>query len=396
MNGQMTIRVAYPMRIDAFTQPGGDLQQIQSYISAGKNIDPSRGRSFSGDILTAPDADLSSYDVIHLTNLDRPVEAFHFFQRAKPTGKPIVFSTIHHSRSEVTRFEREGRGGFAATFTSKLGPVPMDVLRCVLRMMRHRPLLAPTWRTLHRGIQNAQTDMLHGVDKVLTLAEKEREDLIEDFGFIPGERFRCVRNGFEGATYAWSQGTRPVREISICVVGRIEARKNQLNILRALERLGVSAVFIGRQNPNHRAYCAAFRSAVERSKSRYIGPCSHDETIGYLRRSRVHVSASWFEVSSLADLEAFISGCTVISSICGGTDELLGNQALYVDPGDVTQIEQAVRVALSRDPELDPQNASVPIAHLPTWDDVGVLLSGVYAELLSSRGRSVVSTAADM
>jgi glycosyltransferase involved in cell wall biosynthesis len=67
----------------------------------------------------------------------------------------------------------------------------------------------------------------------------------------------------------------------------------------------------------------------------------------------VHVSASWFEVAPLVDLEAAASGCAVVASRAGYTHEYLGDAALYVDPTDgIDQLRTTILQALKSAPEM--------------------------------------------
>jgi hypothetical protein len=68
------------MRVDALDKPGGDLQQIRSYIRAGMRIDEPGVAPFAGEVITDLGADFGGYDVVHLTNLDRPVDTFAFMR----------------------------------------------------------------------------------------------------------------------------------------------------------------------------------------------------------------------------------------------------------------------------------------------------------------------------
>jgi len=172
----------------------------------------------------------------------------------------------------------------------------------------------------------------------------------------------------------------------VCMVGRIEARKNQVAVLRVLNRMGISGVFVGGENPKHRRYCQRFRDMIAESKSRHMGQLSHTETLGVMRRARLHISASWFEVSSMVDLEAHSAGCGVVSSKCGGTRELLGDTAEYVDPGSEESIQYGIermfdRVTSEECEGLRPE-AQLPV--LRTWSEVGDELAKLYRDAVDA------------
>lgn len=379
------MKIAYPMRIDAFKQPGGDLYQIQAYIDAGQRIERSTAVPFAGKVIVDFKEDFTEYDIVHLTNIDRPVDAFAYYLSAKRAGKPIVLSTIHHSYQEVNRYEREGRGGVVGLVSGNLRFPQLELLRSMIRCAESPQLIKPTWTVMRRGVYEIQRALLSNANLIQILSKKERIDIAKDFGELESNHFVCIRNGCESSPPGTAAKNEGHRDLEVCVVGRIEARKNQIKILEALEQLGLSGVFIGKENLNHRQYCREFKSRIARSSSKYLAGLSHAETLRYMRRSRVHVSASWFEVSSLVDLEAYGEGCAIVSSQCGGTHELLGENAQYVDPGDSQDIERGILAAMGR------TERAHGVMLGKDWGEVGIQLSELYCHLLGRRPNKTLS-----
>ena len=371
------MKIAYPMRVDAVSKPGGDLLQIKHYIASGGSDTIAEDLRFEGTVLTDPRADLSEFDLIHLTNLDRPVELHHFFRAAERLRLPTVLSSIHHSYVEISDYEKRGRGGLVGKISGSLSFQGMEGLRSSVRSLRHPALVKITFENLRSGIRHGQCQVLEGVNQVLVLTDKERTDILQDFHPVNVRRFSTLRNGCE-LTKPAQQGSCP-RDIPVCVVGRIEARKNQIAILKALEALDLKGVFVGNENPNHRAYCDLFKSRIKRSRSSFLGGKSQSEVRDLMLRSAVHVSASWFEVSSLVDLEAYVAGCQIVSSSCGGTREVLEDQANYIDPGSQTSIISGISKALDR-AERPP--TATPIK-MKNWDEITSSLSRIYKSILA-------------
>jgi glycosyltransferase involved in cell wall biosynthesis len=376
------LRVAFPMRVDVFDKPGGDLSQIQQYIRTGATAPPEA--AFHGEIVHNIESDLRGFDVIHLTNIDRPVETSHFLRTAKANGTPTVFSSIHHSYREIARFERSGRGGVVGALLGKLNFQQLEQLRAIVRCRRYRTLLGPTASVLRQGIGQSQTSILEGVDRVLVLTEKERRDIQMDFPYAKAVNFVHLKNGFE-PNPAFEPATGQPREVDVCVVARVEARKNQIMILEALESLGLSGIFVGHENPNHPGFCKRFREAIAGSRSTYAGGMTPAETGRIMRQSKVHVSASWFEVSSLVDIESYFAGCRVVSSICGGTNELLGDLAHYVDPGSPESLRNGIAQAMKQYAEQGVRVVPLGEGVIPSWGRVAEYLSKIYSDVLTSR-----------
>src|ERR1700722_10838093 len=154
------MRVAYPMRIDAIDKPGGDLLQVRKYIEAGTRFTADGSPQFEGTILTGLREDLSRFDLIHLTNIDRPVETYQSFLAAKAAGKPIVLSPIHHSYREIERYERIGRSGLVGQVSGLIGFRSLEYLRSCVRSRRYSQLLLPTVKLVSQGMRRAQRDIL--------------------------------------------------------------------------------------------------------------------------------------------------------------------------------------------------------------------------------------------
>jgi glycosyltransferase involved in cell wall biosynthesis len=374
------MRIAYPMRVDVLDKPGGDLIQVQKYIAGGRGTFNGGNQRFFGQILTDPEQSLNDFDIVHITNLDRPVDTYAAYRAAKAARKKIVFSTIHHSYKEIEKYHLLGVGGLRGFLTGTLGFRIFDIAGTIARSQRYPGLRSMLVRSLRRGIAQTQTEMLTGVDRLLVLTMKERMDIERDCPGSAGLHYEVLPNGMaEMSDYATS-ATSAERDIDICVVGRIEGRKNQVRVLEALEMLGLSGAFIGAENPYHERYCAAFKECIASSRSKYLGSLTHSETMQIMQRSRVHVSASWFEVLSLVDIEAFFLGCRIVSSRCGGTQEVLGKQCEYVDPASIDSVCSAIRIQLERSHEAELAQ-EIPLK-LMSWQEVTERLADVYQEVL--------------
>jgi len=380
------MRIAYPMRVDAIDKPGGDLVQVLRYIDAGKKAGKDGYPLFEGTLITDLRADLSSFDLIHLTNIDRPVDTYRSFLCAKATRKPILLSPIHHSYTEIERYESVGRSGIVGSISGLFGFRTLEYLRSLARCRRYSQLVFPTLNMMLGDIRESQRLVLAGSDRILVLTEKEKGDLTRDIGEIPEGKCICIRNGLEATTSG--SDSAPSRDIDACIVGRIEARKNQITVLGVLKRLGISGIFVGTENPYHRSYCRQFKKMLIGSGSRYLGGLSHEETLRLMKRARVHISASWFEVLSLVDLEAYCAGCGIVASESGGTREILGDRAEYIYPDSEESIHKGISRMLERVSRTKSRSTEEKRAELiaETWDQIGNRLASIYRECVGNSG----------
>lgn len=333
------MKIAFVMRSDALEKSGGDVIQIKKYIEWGKRL-----KLYDGYLISDIFSDLSEYDVIHLTNIDRPVEALWFFKKAMRLKKKVYISTIHHSYSEIEMYESIGRDGMLKFISSSLRFFHLELLRSIFRVLSKPSLLLPTILAIFYGVHKAQKKILLKSRRIFVLSEKEIKDIVKDFDWkYDTKKFEIIRNGVDIEV---NNSGFFARDVDLCVVGRIEARKNQLGVLKVANELGIKAVFVGALNKNHSKYCERFVKELRQGGSEYLGILPINDVYALLRRSKVHVSASWFEVASLVDIEAYLSGCAVVSSICGSTNEVLGESAWYVNPCSHNSIKEAVINAL--------------------------------------------------
>lgn len=375
------IRVAYPMRVDAFDKPGGDVELIRTYIRFCETVASRQGIAFEGEILAKLHPDLNDFDVVHLTNIDRPFDLYAQYVSARAAGKPVVITPIHHSYREIENYEQHGRGGFAGLFFGVLGFNRLETLRTLIKARRYPELRQSFWPTLRKGIRNAQAEVLYGAAYIFVAADKEANDIAADIGALPTDRIVIIRNGFQ------MPDTQPnplnERDIEIAVIARLEARKNQLEILEAIESLGMKAVFVGHPNPNHKGYVKKLRKLIARSASEYIPGVPPQEVAGFLSRAQVHVAASWFEVSSLVDIDAYVLGCRVVASACGGTHELLGDDAYYVEPGRINDIREKISQAVASARNGTVNRVEELHRRIETWDQIAYRLIAYYAQCIT-------------
>jgi len=374
------IRVAYPMRVDALDKSGGDVLLMRDYIRCCGDAAASRGITFEGSILTELNPDLSGFDVVHLTNVDRPFDLYPQFEAARMAGKPTVLTPLHHSYAEIVRYERHGRGGLVGLISGLIGFNFLEPLRILVKSKRYPELRSAIPKIVWKGIRTVQSRVLREVDVVLVAADKELADIEREICALPRDRVVSMRNGFEMPKIKGLMMAEE-REFDISVIGRIESRKNQIAILAALESLGLSGIFVGYENPNHGRYCDGFKKMIAKSKSRYLGGVPFSEVNGILAKSRVHVAASWFEVSSRLDIEAYVLGCRVVASACGGTSELLGDDAYYVDPASRESIAQKISAALKSSRAREVNSIDLSNGALETWSRIGERLLDTYQDL---------------
>ncbi|OGC47170.1 hypothetical protein A2886_00805 [candidate division WWE3 bacterium RIFCSPHIGHO2_01_FULL_42_13] len=366
-------------RVDLFDIGGGDLIQMEATAAELRKL------GVEVDISTDLNADLSNYDVIHVFHMDWTAETYSHAKRARDGRKPLVLSPIHHSVKEVKRFDDEYGLGWRK-ITSFLFPDQhqRDTMKNIYRSLSDHRKLKPTLQSIFMGLKNMHTKTLSMANVVLVQTEAEARDLKETYGVEI--KWVKVSNGV-GEQFTREQefeNSLGVEDYIICV-GRIEARKNQLNIIKAVEKfiaseeIDVSLVFVGKKNTHHGSFIKEFdKKVAENSWIIYVPETSWDEMPALFHFAKVGVSASWFETSGLTSLEALFSGANVVAA-GERAREILGNLASYCDPGSVDSIAEAIKK------QYDGPKTTVPaeMREEYTWENAARKTKKVYEEVLA-------------
>lgn len=340
------MRALWFVREDLTRQPGGDTTQILGTAVA------LRARGVVVELTSNPLAELAGYDVAHLFHLDRLWENAAIARRLRAAGVPAVLSTIYWPPDE---YDRRGRTGLAGLVGRWCGSRVLENVRVAWRALpralrrgaRGGPPARGGWRSRPWGFQAAVQALLEAVEVLLPNSIAEQEQIERRFGVRkPGV---IVPNAADVELF----GPRPEEPAAprdgVLCVGRIEPRKNQLALIRALRGTGVRLTLVGRAGPTSRAYAARCRrlGGPEVTFVPQQPPAALRE---FYRAARVHACVSWYETPGLASLEAALAGCALVVTPGGCTREYFGEQAHYCAPDDVEAIRAAVRSALARGP----------------------------------------------
>ncbi|MSR76795.1 MAG: glycosyltransferase [Candidatus Omnitrophica bacterium] len=135
----------------------------------------------------------------------------------------------------------------------------------------------------------------------------------------------------------------------ILCVGRIEPRKNQLGMVRALKGITQTVLFIGDCVSHYQGYYDQCRKEAS-SNIHFLGGLPHGSDL--LRSAygacNTFLLASWLETPGLAALEAGLAGAKIVITQEGAAREYFSNDALYVDPKNLKDIKDKTLAAFSQ------------------------------------------------
>lgn len=285
-------------------------------------------------------------DIVHLFNVWTPQTALGAMQQLKEAGKTVVFSPIYLDLSER---------GFWHFQLPKLSIDDPDRLAADYAQARtHQrgrgrlPEPVPGYNAMIRR-------MLDLADHVIFLSQAEREALERIGARVEDARASLVRNPVEAAL--WHEGDAALfrdsylaglpgpRDYVLCT-GRIEERKNQLLLARAMRDMDLRLVLVGHAGD------AAYAERVKAEAGDRLVMTGRLDPAGEMLRSalagaRAFALPSWSEGASLAVLEAAAGGANMVLSDRSSEREYFGDLAHYCDPGDPASIRRALESAVS-------------------------------------------------
>lgn len=342
------MKVLFQSRTTLFSVPGGDTIQVVKTAEALRNI------GCSVDITTDLEPDLSGYDLVHLFNLIRPQEVYLQALNARKQGKPVALSTIYVDYSE---YDRKGRTGLSRLVANLLTPGQLEYLKILARAVKNREMNKGTNVLLRHGYLQLQHKVIALTDVFLPNSESEMRRVIADFPECSQSSYVTVPNAVDNGLFADRVNDVPEFESyrgCVLSVGRIEGRKCQLNLVRAMQGLPWQLVLVGKPAPNHLGYYdQVVREAGPNVK--IIGQLDHEKLPALYKVAKVHCLVSWMETTGLSSLEAGTMGCNLVITAKGDTRDYFGDYAFYCEPDSVDSIRNAIVKAYETAPNPDLQ-----------------------------------------
>lgn len=323
------MKVLMIARETLFSTPGGDTIQI---ISTAKYL---RKLEIAVDVvLTSDKIKYEEYDLMHFFNIIRPDDILVHILKS---NLPFVVSTIYVDYSVYERLNRKGLLGLATKVFSG------DKLEYLKAIARH----------IKNGIKiNSRYYILNGHKQSVKFVAKNARILLpnsdSEYGrfekdYRTESRYLKVSNAID--TSIFTSTVRPNENFRnhILCVGRIEGRKNQLNLINALSDTNFNLTIIGKASPNHISYFnECKRLAAQTSNIQIIEHVDHDELGAIYQAAKVHVLPSWFETTGLSSLEAGVMNCNLVITKNGDTEEYFKDYAFYCEPDDLLSIRNSV------------------------------------------------------
>jgi len=362
------VKVLLASRRSSLVTIGGDTIQVRSLARELTKLGCEVQISFDGKI--SPD----NFDLVHLFNIDRPQDIFQLALRAKRKEIPVVLTPIFVDYRE---FDIRGRSRLVGGIFRVIGAGRAANAKVLARALRNGEFHRGTLKALFPGVYSLQKAILSEVGFFLPNSISEMKRFCRyfdlDMDAVPWEK---VVNGVDTELFRLKPD-RPKREGVLCVA-RIEGIKNQLNLVRAMDKLPWPMTLVGAPAPNHRQYLSRVLKAAGDNVN-YMGPVLQTELPFLYQRAKVHVLPSWFETTGLTSLEAVMMGCNIVITGKGDTREYFRDDAFYCEPDDVDSIRDAIQKAY--DAPVNPEFRE-RLLNTCTWKKAAEKTLAVYRRIL--------------
>jgi glycosyltransferase involved in cell wall biosynthesis len=331
--------------------PGGDVVQAHATARALRSI------GIDARVSAALKPDLSDVDLVHVFNLVRPQDAMVQARHAWRHRRPVVLSTVY---CDMWDFDRCARRGFGGILARRAGRDLIELAKAAGRALRSSELHAGLAPLVWPGYQALQRKLLARCEVLLPNSQSEMRRIERDLHVsLPPKAYLTVPNGIDPAYYSAEHllGQSPPKHLSgyegcVLCVGRVEGRKNQLSLIRALRDTGYQLVLAGPPAANQHAYTEAVRTEVANcSNVHWLGLVSEEEKRWLYHLARVHVLPSWMETTGLVSLEAAACGCALVVTPNGDTGEYFDGHAHFCRPDDLSSMRKAVDAAYRAGPD---------------------------------------------
>lgn len=345
------MRIAFFSYPHAFQTPGG------GEILLLKTKQALEKKDISVKLFNQWEDKIKDFDILHVFGSVK--DCLGLIEAAKPLGVKIVISPV-----------------FWSTFSRALHEYGSIDKRFIMAIRHLAKVVFPF-------LPSSRRKMLKLADMILPNSEAESKQVARLF-FLDKNKMHVVYLAADerfinskSNQFAEKYGVKDF----ILSVGRIEPRKNQLNLIKALKGTEYKLVIIGNVVLGYEKYYEECKSAAAKDVL-FISNINHEDLIleSAYAACRVFVLQGWFETPGLAAIEAGLAGAGLAVTNGGSTREYFKNYAEYFNPANPKSIKDAVSKAMAKDKTSDLKKYLI---NNFTWEKYGEENIKIYNQLIN-------------
>ena len=325
-------RILIVLRHDADSKPGGDSNLLQ-HIS---RLLP----DFQTDLTFGVPSSVDDYEYVISSNLDRPREGYELLKLCKKSSIPLHFMTLHHYSNEaISNYLKNGLYGwkYLVALFSNFNPIKYEQFLWNIRVIIS---FFKKGKNLRFGnVAKAQKELINRCDYLLVVSKDEHISIKRDFGNIESKVIEfphILKNDFE-----FNQ--KSVKKDLILCPGRVECRKNQLFLLDVAESMPeMKFLFMGKINESDKKFVKKFLKKAKILKNVEISQALEiEEFNSFLFNSNIVLTASWFEVTSLIELQVLSNKKKLVCNSLSYNSSFFENSLVY-EHNDIESCRQKI------------------------------------------------------
>ena len=194
-------------------------------------------------------------------------------------------------------------------------------------------------------------------NQIIAVSESTKTDLIDYYQIDPAN-ISVVHSGTvmsrpTNETLLQFKKTHNLPNRFILHVGTLEPRKNIIGLIRAFNILkaqigyeDVELLLIGKEGWQFQDIFREIQKSPYQSHIRHLGHII-DDLASYYSLATVSICASFFEGFGFPVLESMVCGTPVITSANSSLPEVVGDAGFFINPYDISEIAEALRIVLS-------------------------------------------------
>ncbi|QZY57021.1 glycosyltransferase [Crassaminicella profunda] len=300
------MNVLFQIRKDYLSNVAGDSIIVQNLRKNLTNL------GVKVDVYHDDRINLSKYDLVHIFNTIRVQESYQFMKHAKK----------HHKKIALT-------------------PIYWDLRKYFKDALQLEKIIS--WNRNEKK----RKFLFDHCDVYLPHCMGEAELIIKNYN--TSSKYEIVSYGVDES---FLMGTKDflkkkygIDEYILCV-GRINYQKNQWGLIKALSKEKIPLVLVG--TVNDKTYLKECLK-VGKEKLFLLENIKRSELNSIYKDAKVHVLPSWIEYPGIANLEAGIGGCNVVTTEIGSTKEVFGDYIRYCNPYNTESIYKETIEAFETD-----------------------------------------------
>ncbi|QYR20625.1 glycosyltransferase family 4 protein [Paenibacillus sp. sptzw28] len=219
----------------------------------------------------------------------------------------------------------------------------------------------------------------HQAKQIHTVSKYSKDQLVRLYG-VPEEKIRIVPNGVDLSKFTIDdkdysrhliQDKYGIKDF-ILTVGRIEPRKNHIQLLKAYKRLKErmndvgTLVIIGKPDFGFKEFFNKINELGLQNCVKIIDSIDDEYLPHVYRAARLFVYPTFAEGFGIPPLEAMATGVPVITSNTTAIPEIVGNAGLLISPDSEEQIADQMENVLNN-PELELKMQQLGLLQSKKW-----------------------------